>query len=323
MSLLSGKGGTPNNSDLVSARAQDESHTDAATTWADPKPLLFPTSSSPNPSLPFTPLDADALSVISDLSDESPILEEPSDVTPCDDSVTHVNTNPTAYLASLIEHGISLCQARRSLEEEILKSLETKEKSYLDALESAKSSLAMTRRHTVDIVKHLKVASGDIISIILPWHNEVEKEVYDPEKKPHAPTASPSTLIPATPSAMPPPSLNVQEHQELLQRYEERMHAVKGTGCGLLNQSTVPWPVLIPHSPLKATDSSLGDATLKANLQCFISSYARWKCWSFEETSAIMLSDWVLILGKLKPKKSKQVKNTIDRIINHLRTFSE
>ena len=203
MSLVSGKGGTPNSSDLVSVHAQDESHTDAAATRVAPKPFIFSTSSLPNPSLPSTPLDADAFSVISDPSDKSPIPEEPSDVTSCDDSVTQVNTNPTAYLASLVEHGISLCEARRSLEEEVLKRLETKEKSYLDAVEGAKSSLAMTRRDAVDIVERLKVASGDIISIILPWHNEAEKEVYDPERKPHAPTASPSTLIPATPFDMP------------------------------------------------------------------------------------------------------------------------
>ena len=291
MSPGSGKGGTSNSSDLVSARAQDESHTDAALTQAGPKPFIFPTSSSPNPSLPSTPLDVDAISVISDPSDKSPIPEEPSDATPCDDSVTQVNANPTASLASLVEHSISLCEARRSLEEEILKSLETKEKSYLDAVESAKSSLAMTRRDAVDIVERLKVASGDIINIILLWHNEVEREVYDPEKKPHAPTASPSTLIP------------VQGHQELLQRYEERVHAAKDVGCGVFGQSGPPWPVLIPHFPLRATDSSLGDATLEANLQYFVSSYAQWKRSSFEETSAIMLSDWVLILSKLQSKR--------------------
>ena len=310
---MSGKGGTPNSSDLVSARAQDESHTDAATTRAGPKPLIFPTSSSPNPSLPPTPLDVDAFSVISDLSDKSPILEEPSDATPCDDSVTQVSTNPTAYLASLVEHSISLCEARRSLEEEILKSLETKEKSYLDAVESAKSSLAMTRRDAVDIVKRLKVASGDIISIILPWHNEAEQEVYDPEKKPRAPTASSS--------AMPSLSLNVQGHQELFQRYEERMHAAKCIVYGSIQESNVPWPVLIPQLHLQPTDPSLSTTTLQSNLQDFISLYSQWKQLNFDETSTMMLNDWVLILSKVM-KKHRKTRETINRVISQLRTFS-
>ena len=405
MSLVSGKGGTPNSSDLVSAHAQDESHTDAAATRVDPKPFIFSTSSSPNPSFPSTPLDADAFSVISDLSDKSPIPEEPSDVTLCDDSVTQVNTNPTAYLASLIEYGISLCEARRSLEEEVLKGLVTKEKSYLDAVESVKSSLTMTRQDAVDIVKRLKVASGGIINIILPWHNEVEKEGHDPEKKPHAPTASPSTLIPPMPipacpehvpvpnivaqrstliltspksvpcsmnvvehsietaplvqtsvspssllvplapeptlrtslpctacstSTINPPvparppssSLNVQEHQKLLHRYEERMNTAKGIGCSTIYWSMIPWPVLVSQFPLRSTDPSLSTTTLEANLEDFIGSYSEWKHLSFEETSAIMLNDWLLISSKV-PLKHSRMTETIGRVIRQLRAFSD
>jgi hypothetical protein len=337
----------------------------------------------------------DALSVISGLSDKAPVSEEPSTTKQCDHSVTWGSTDPTSYLTSLVEQGISLCGARRSLEEEILKSLEKQEKLHLDAVESAKISLMMTRRDAVDIVTRLKVASGGIINIILPWQNEVEKERYEIEKKPHNPTALPSPVIPAmpipacpahipsppvptivdtkstltltpltlaatseavvnhciydhqspltfwtnllpsdcltptnnlrippTPPAMPPPIPNVREHQELLQRYEAKMIVAKGAGDKALTRSMIPWPVLISQFPLHPTDSSLSTTTLQANLQDFITSYSQWKQLSFEETSAIMLRDWVLVMSKLKPKKMTKIKKTIDRVIDHLRTFS-
>jgi len=362
--LIPGKEITPNSSDSVSARTQDRSHTDAATTRAGPRPFIlvpFPTSSFPNPSPLSTPLDMDAFSVISDFSDKASLPEEPSSTNPCDHYVTQISTNPTSYLASLVKQIISLSAARRSLEEEILKSLEKREKLYLDAVESAKISLEMTRRDAVDIVKRLKDASGDIINIILPWQHEVEKEAYDTEKKPRSPTASPSTVFPAMPvsacpahvpppvvlapepklgtslppaarstpiidsripaSAMPPPSPNVHEPQELLRRYEERMNAAKCTANGALSASRIPWPVLISQFPLKPADSSLSAAVFQANLQDFINSYSQWKQLSFEETSAVMLSDWTLILSKLELKGSKGAQDTIDRVLGHLRTI--
>ena len=408
--LTLGKEVTLNSSGAVSVRSRDEAPINAATTRAGLRPLVSSFSPSPNPSPLSSLLDVDAFSVISDLSDKSPIPEEPSDATLCDDSVTHVSTNPTTYLTSLVEHGIGLCVARRALEEEVLKRLETKEKSYLVAVESAKNSLAMTRRDAVDIVKRLKVASGGIINIILPWHSEVEKEGYDPEKKPCTPTASSSTLIPAmlisacpehvpvptivaprsiliptsptlvpcamnmvehsietaplihtsvspssllvtpspeptlrtslprtacststinppvpaTPPAVPPPNPNMQEHQEhqeLLQRYEERMSTAKGIGCSTISRSMVPWPVLVSPFPLRSTDPSLGATTLEGNLQDFIDSYSQWKHLSFEETSTIMLNDWVLILSKVE-KKYSRTRETIDRVIRQLRAFS-
>ena len=137
--------------------------------------------------------------MISDLPDKASTPEESSATDPCDHPVTPVSTNSTSYLATLVEHSISLCEARCSLEEEVLKALEERENLYLDAVESAKTSLAMTRRDAVDIVTRLKVASGDIINITLPWQGEVEKGAYDTEKKSHGPTALPSTVISVVP----------------------------------------------------------------------------------------------------------------------------
>ena len=395
--LILGKEVTLNSSSPVSARSRDEAPTNAATTRADLRLFVSSFSSSPNLSPLSTLLDVDAFSVISDLSDKSPIPKEPSGATLCDVSVTQVSTNPTTYLTSLVKHGSGLCVARRALEKEVLKRLETKEKSYLAAVESAKNSLAMRRQDAVDIIERLKVASGGIINIILPWHNEVEKEAYDPEKKPHAPTASPSTLIPAMPisacpehvpvpiivaqrstliptspksvpcsmnvvehsietarlvhtsvSLAPEPTLrtslpctacststinppvparppssspNVQEHKKLLHRYEERMSTAKSIGYSTISRSMVPWPVLVSQFPLRSTDPSLGTTTLEANLQDFIDSYSQWKHLTFEETSTIMLNDWVLILSKVE-KRHSRTRETIDRVIRQLRTFS-
>ena len=157
------------------------------------------TSLSPDPSPLSTPLDMDAFSVISDLSDDPSIPEEPVARDQCDHPVTQASTNPTNYLASIVERGISVCEVRRSLQEEILESLEKREKLYMGAVESAKSSLAMKRREATDIVTRLKDASEGIIRIILPWQHGVEKEAYSTEKKSPDLTPSPITVSPPMP----------------------------------------------------------------------------------------------------------------------------
>jgi len=65
------------------------------------------------------------------------------------------------------------------LEEGILKNLERREKLCLDAVESSKVSLAVTRRNALDIVTRFKGASGGIVTIALPWLDGVESEAYD------------------------------------------------------------------------------------------------------------------------------------------------
>ena len=354
--------------------------------------------------------------MISDPSDKASIPEEPSAADPHDHPAPQVTTNPTSHLASfasfvaLVEHGINLCEVRHSWEKAVFKNLEKRKKWYLDAVESAKISLAMTRRDAVDIVTRVNAASGDIINITLPWQGEVKKEVYDTENIRRGPTTPPSTVISAMPSsacpahvpsppgptivapkstliptsltlapcsttvvnhcisaaplvhtptypssplvalapestlgaglprpafltptinpriptklsAIVPPSANVHQHQELLQRYEEKMNAAKGTENGTLDWSMIPWPVLISQFP--RNDSSHSATAFPANLQAFISSYSQWKELSVEQTSTVMLSDWVLILSKMKPNTSKRTKRTIDRLISHLRTFSK
>ena len=202
MHLIPGKSDIPNSSDPAVARIPDKSQTNAETALAGPRPSISMSSiapPSPNPSPPSTPLDVDAFSVISDLSETMSIPEEPSVTDPCDQYDTQASTSPTNPLASIVERGLGLCEARRSLYEEILKDLEEREKLYLDAVESAKSSLAMTRRKAIDLVTRLKGASGGIIGITLPWQHGIEKEAYSVEKKSPGPTPSPVTVRPVTP----------------------------------------------------------------------------------------------------------------------------
>jgi len=85
------------------------------------------------------------------------------------------------------------------LQEEILKSLEKRERLYLDAVERAKGSLATKRQEAVDIVTRLTDASGGIISIISPWRHRVEKEAHSTEKRSPSPTPPPITAGPAMP----------------------------------------------------------------------------------------------------------------------------
>ena len=197
-----GKNDIPNSSDSAVARTPNKSQISAETAPAGPCPSISMSSiasPSPNPSPPSTPLDVDAFSVISDLSETISIPEEPSVTDPCDQYDTHASTNPTDHLASIVERGLGLCEARRSLYEEILKDLEEREELYLDAVESAKSSLAMTRRKAIDLITRLKSVSGGIIGITLPWQHGIEKEAYRVEKKSPGPTPSPVTVSPATP----------------------------------------------------------------------------------------------------------------------------
>ena len=134
----------------------------------------------------------DAFSGISDLSDNASIPEGPSITSQISDSITQSSINPTGYLASIVQRGMSLCKARRSLEEDILRGLESREKQYLDVVEGATASLAMARRDAVDSVARLKDASGEIISITLPWLRGVERGVHGGEK--NSPSLTPSPL---------------------------------------------------------------------------------------------------------------------------------
>ena len=158
------------------------------------------TSLSSDISAPSTPSDMDSFSVISASTPEgSPITGiggHPS---------TQFSNNLISYLAFLVERGINLCETRRSLEEGILKGLERQEKFYLDAVESSKVQLAMTRRNAVDIAARLKGASGGVVSVTLPWLDGVETRVYDYEQKSHCPTPIPAPHVPMGPVAPPPP----------------------------------------------------------------------------------------------------------------------
>jgi hypothetical protein len=167
----------------------------------------MPTSSSPNISPLSTPSDLDAFSVISYCSDkDKAFTPEESPITDlCGHSFTQAGNDPTSYLASIVEHGINLCETRRSLEEGILKGLERHERLYLDAIESSKNSLAMTRRNAADIVARFKGASGGIVSINLPWLDRVETGAYGSERQSHCPTPINFPLVPAFPMDPPLP----------------------------------------------------------------------------------------------------------------------
>ena len=311
-------------------------------------------------------------------------------------------------LPLLVQRYTDLCHERRTLQEEIEERLERKERMAAErlrcakialettrqraveivaalneasggdtkinlpaAMESAKSSPAMTRREATDILTRVKDASGAIESFILPWQHEVEMEAYSTEEKsprlapslivspavpvPACPATVPSQpvptivspnstltpnsfplaarlaavvaptiepLIPTKPAAITSPNPKPHKHQALLQRYEQRMNAAKSTADKSLKVSNVPWPVLHSQSPLHLTHPSLSTTTLQSNLQEFIHSYSQWKHSTFKKTSATMLSDWVLIVGKMK-KKNKGGKQMGDNVIGHLRTFSK
>ena len=403
MYLIPGKKFIPNSSDSGPARTPDGSRTNAATAPARPRDFISTplfTSSFPNSSPPSTPLDMDACSVFSDLSDKPSIIKQPLNPDLCDLSDTQATTDPTNYLASIVKRAISLCEARRSLQEEILKSLEKRERLYLDAVESAKGSLAMTRREVMDIVTRLTDASGGIIGIIFPWQHGVEKEARSTEKKSPSPTPSPITISPAMPvpacpapvpprpvpaltptpltlapcsttavghlisasppvhkpifpspppvvlapkptsATLPPPTLtikpsipakppavtlprpNLPKHQELLQRYEQRMNAAKSIKDKAIKVPSIPWPVLNSQFPLDITGPALNTPAFQANLREFINSYSQWKHLTFKQTSTAMLGDWVLILSKIKTK-NKGARQMANKVISDLRTFSK
>ena len=135
-----------------------------------------------------------------------------------------------------------------------------------------------------------------------------------------APTIEP--LDPANPPAVNTlPHPNLHKDQALLQLYEQRMNAAKITASKALMVLNMPWPVLHSQSRLNVDHPSLSTTSLQSNLREFIHSYSQWKHSTFEQTSTAMLSDWVSIVGKLKNKKVG--KQTADRVISHLRTFSK
>ena len=138
----------------------------------------------------------DAFSVISYCSGKASTPELPPITNLCSHSYTQASNNPTSYLALIVERGLNLCETRRSLEEGILKNLERREKLYLDAVESSKVSLAVTRRNALDIVTRFKGASGGIVTIALPWSDGVESEAYDSAGNSRFQTSIPVPFLP-------------------------------------------------------------------------------------------------------------------------------